>query len=809
MEEKNIKENLSEIIPVEITDEVKSSYLDYAMSVIVSRALPDVRDGLKPVQRRILYSAKELSLYHNQPYKKSARLVGEVLGKYHPHGDSAIYEAIVRMAQPFSLRYPLIDGQGNFGSIDGDDAAAMRYTEVRLSRIAEEMLEDLDKETVAFVPNFDNTLEEPTVLPSKIPNLLLNGVNGIAVGMATNIPPHNLNEVCDAIIEIIKNPEIDIISLTKIIKGPDFPTGGIIEGKDGILNAYSTGKGKIVLSCKYHFEQNKNKEFIIIDEIPYQTSKADIIKEIAELAKNNEIEINEIRDESDRKHGIRIVIEVEKGKDINIVLNKILAKTKLRTTYNILMLGLVNNQPKILNLKEILIHFINHRVEIIKRRTEFLKKKAEERLHIVDGLVKATDKIDLTINILKNSNDVQEAIEKLKQELNIDEIQAKAILDMKLQRIIALERNKLVEEKNNLEKDIIQYKEILGSKERINQIIIDELTTIKEKYGDSRKTEIKDFVENLEIEDLIHDEAIAIVIDDKGFIKRIPLEDLKISSRQDRSKDRINENVTNIIITSTKQNIFLMTKSGKIFIRKAYVIENASKKARGNHLNNILNIKDDPVVAICNVGSEIDPSKYLFIVTNLGYVKKVKLEEFSNLKNSGIKAISLNENEYVKKMFIIDKNDDIVITTKNGKFIRFDQEEVSELGRNAHGVIGIRMEENDEIINSFPVKKDYNNVFILAVSKEGKGKKTEISEYNKIGRGGKGIININAEEVIFSDCVTQDDEIILITKQGYLRRLPVIEIPTLGRNTSGVILFRPYEGDELSCGVKIEKDFKN
>ncbi|MEM2115902.1 MAG: DNA gyrase subunit A [Candidatus Woesearchaeota archaeon] len=799
--ESNQNSEKTQIIPVDVVDELKTSYLDYAMSVIVGRALPDVRDGLKPVQRRILFAAKELSLYHNQPHKKSARLVGEVLGKYHPHGDAAIYEAIVRMAQPFSLRYPLIDGQGNFGSIDGDSPAAMRYTEVRLSKLSEEMLEDLEKETVDFIPNFDNTLEEPVVLPTKIPNLLLNGSSGIAVGMATNIPPHNLKEVCDAIIALINNENISLEELMKIIKGPDFPTGGIIEGKDGLIKAYTTGKGKIIVSCKYHFEETKNKTYIVIDEIPYQTSKAEIIKELAELVKNSEIEIEEIRDESDRKHGVRIVLELEKNKDREIVLNKILSKTQLRTSYNILFLSLVKNQPRVLSLKEMLQYFINHRIEVIRRKTSFLKKKSQERLHIVNGLVRATENIEKTVEILKNSINQEDAISKLMEEYSLDEVQSKAILDMKLGKIISLERDKLIEEKQNLENEIKEFTEILGSEERIKSIILKEMEELKEKYGDERRTQIKEFVETYELEDLISDEKVAILLDEKGFIKRIELEDLKKGSRNNRATEKINESIRNILVTSNKQYLLLITKSGKIFLRKAYMIEEGTKKEKGMHTHDLINIKDDPIVAMCSFRT-LEPSNYVVLVTSKGYIKKISLSEFVNLKNAGIIGIRLEEDEYVKSIFIIRGNEEILIGTKKGKCIRFDSSKVPTLGRNARGVIGIRLESDDEVLNAFAHNPDEKN-FLLGIASNGKGKRTNIEEFSKTGRGGKGVRYINSSDAIFCDIVKEDDEIVLVSLNGYARRLEVKEIPVMNRNAKGVYLFRPHQNDKIICGVVV------
>ncbi len=797
---------MTKIIPIDITDEMKSAYLDYAMSVIVSRALPDVRDGLKPVHRRILYSAYQLNLLHNQPYKKSARLVGEVLGKYHPHGDAAIYDAIVRMAQPFSMRYVLIDGQGNFGSIDGDSAAAMRYTEVRLTKLAEEMLQDIDKDAIDFMPNFDNTLKEPIVLPAKVPNLLINGTSGIAVGMATNIPPHNLKEVVDAVVYYIKNPEADVKDLMQFIKAPDFPTGAVIEGTEGIIKAYTTGKGRIVIRSKYHFEQKGSKEIIVIDEIPYQTNKSEIIKEIAELAKRGLIDINDLRDESDRKHGIRIVIELKRSSDRDLILKRIFAHTKLKITYNIILLALVNGQPRLLNLKDMIHYFVEHRVEVIKRRTLFLLKKAQDRLHIINGLLIAISDIDKTVNILKQAKDVQEAKNALMSSFNIDEIQAKAILDMKLQRIIGLEREKLEREKSELEEKIKEYNEILSSREKINEIIINELQDLKEKYGDDRKTEITHAAQDISEEDLIKDEEVVIIINDKGFAKRIPIAKLKVSSRKDRSKERLNEGIKLILTASTKQNLFLVSNKGNAYVMKAWKIKEESKTAKGKHLNNIIKLKTEFITSGFAMPKNLADNLYVMFVTKKGFVKKTALKEFANVVSSGIRAINLDKDDEVVSCFITYGKSDVFIYTEHGMIIRFDENDVRPMGRSARGVRGIHLNENDQVIGAFCVENATINpdLGIFAIGRNGKGKITKIDEYSRIGRGGKGIISIKAKDVAYCCAVMPEDEVVLLSNKGYLRRLAVREIPIQGRNTTGVYLFRLKEDDFVKTGAKIK-----
>ncbi len=784
---------MSMIIKTDVVEEMKSSYLDYSMSVIVSRALPDVKDGLKPVHRRILYAAQQLGLYSNSAYKKSARLVGEVLGKYHPHGDISIYDAVVRMAQDFSMRYPLIDGQGNFGSIDGDSAAAMRYTELRLSKIAEETLEDIDKDTVDWLPNFDETLKEPVVLPSKVPNLIINGASGIAVGMTTNIPPHNLKEVADALIYYIHNPDATVSDLMKFIPGPDFPTGGIIEGNSELSKMYKTGKGKIILTSKYHFEDIKSKRAIVVTEIPYQVNKSVLITQIADLVKNGSVELSDIRDESDR-HGIRIVLELKRNADENVVVNRLLAHTNLRISFNAIFLALVDGQPKILNLQQVLFYFLKHREEVIRRRTTYLLRKANERLHIVLGLLKAIDKIDATVDILKHSRDVDDAITKLKELLEIDDIQAKAILDMKLQRIIGLERNKLMAEKESLESQILEYQEILNNRDKLLQIIVDDLEYLKNKYKSDRRTEISEQSFDFEDEDLIKDDEVILLYDEKGYAKTANLDTFKVYSLRKAMKGLKEEtpHLINGLFTTQKQIVFYISDKGRIFSSKTYRVPFVSKKSKGKHFSNIIGIRDEKITSCVSIGYDYSPNKFLFMVTNKGVVKKSKLSYFTGIRKTGIIAIGLEPDEYVVSSFITSGNDDIVLYTRLGNAIRFSEKDVRDMGRTARGVRGINLSMTDFVKGGFAVSPEMQNSngYLITITEKGYGKKTLLSEYSRIGRGGKGVKNIRIDQKngFVASCffVTDEDEFLFFTDLGYVRRLLVREIPTYSRISKGV-----------------------
>lgn len=762
----------------EISEELKSSYIDYAMSVIVGRALPDVRDGLKPVQRRILYAMYEMGLTSNRPYRKCARIVGDVLGKYHPHGDSAVYDALVRMAQDFAMRYPLIDGQGNFGSVDGDEAAAMRYTEARLAKIAEEMLADIDKETVDFVPNFDNTLKEPSVLPSKIPNLLINGSSGIAVGMATNIPPHNLREVCDAIVAFIRNPEISVEELVKFVKGPDFPTGGEIIGSSGILDAYKTGKGKIVVRGKVEVESRA----IIIKEIPYMVNKAKLIEKIAELIKEGRLEeVRTVRDESDRE-GIRVVVEL-KG-DAQIALNKLYMFTNLQTTFGIINLALVNGEPRILNLKDLISEYVNHRREIVRKRTEFELKKAEERLHIVEGLKRAVEDIDNVVSLIKASKSPKEAKEKLIEKYEFSEEQADAILQMRLQKLTNMEIEALIKEYEELIEKIKEYRSILSSITKIDEIIIKEVEEIKEKYGDERRTQIIEKHEEISVEELIAKENNVLVVTQNGFIKRMDIESFRLQERGGvgligiQLKDDV---PTTIIKCNSHDKLLFFTNFGKAYWINAYEIPKQDRTARGINIRRFLSVGEDE--RIVSVVPTRTFSGHVIILTEDGHIKRTKLSEFVNAKRSGI--IAGNKIAFARRC----KGSDVFISTKKGYGVRFKLNSIPELGRSAKGVKALKLRKGDEIANLTMVK---GKGYILTLTEKGYGKRTDESLYRATNRGTMGIINLKVTkktgDVVVSEYVEGNEELITLSKDGYALKIAVNKIPVKGRNTSGVII---------------------
>lgn len=762
----------------EISEELKSSYIDYAMSVIVGRALPDVRDGLKPVQRRILYAMYEMGLTSNKPYRKCARIVGDVLGKYHPHGDAAVYDALVRMAQDFTMRYPLIDGQGNFGSIDGDEAAAMRYTEARLAKIAEEMLADIDKETVDFVPNFDNTLKEPSILPAKIPNLLINGSSGIAVGMATNMPPHNLREVCDAIVAFIKNPEISVEELIRYIKGPDFPTGGEILGVDGIIEAYKTGKGKIVLRGCVEIE----KRAIVIKEIPYIVNKSKLVEKIAELIKEGKLEeVKTVRDESDRE-GIRVVVEL-KG-DVNTALNKLYLFTNLQVTFGIINLALVNGEPKILSLKDLISEYINHRREVIRRRTEFELKKAKDRLHIVEGLKKAVENIDDVISLIKSSKSPKEAKEKLIKKYKLSEKQAEAILQMRLQKLTNIEIEALIDEYKELVKKIREFEKILSSTTKIDEIIIKEVEEIKEKYGDDRRTRIIEKDESISVEELVAKEDNLLVVTQNGFIKRMNIDSIRLQERGRVGTIGI-QLKDDIPIITTKCNshdkLLFFTNLGKAYWINAYEIPKQDRTAKGVNIRNFLAFdENERVVSILPIA---DFSGYVVILTKDGHIKRTKLMEFTNAKRAGINAG--NEITCAK----ICNGDDVFISTKKGYAVRFKVKSVPDLGRSAKGVKALKLRDDDSIANVTMIKK---GGYILTLTENGYGKLTDEKQYRATNRGAMGVINIKVTrktgEVVLSEFVRGDEELITFSKDGYALRTTVKKIPAKGRNASGVLV---------------------
>ena len=799
------------IIATDIEEEMRNSYLDYSMSVIVARALPDVRDGLKPVHRRVLFGMQELGVFYNRPYKKSARIVGEVLGKYHPHGDSAVYDTMVRMVQDFSLRYPLIDGQGNFGSIDGDSPAAMRYTEVRLARIANEILRDLDKNTVDFRPNFDETLNEPVVLPTVFPNLLCNGASGIAVGMATNIPPHNLNEVIDALVAQIDNPEITIPELMRHIKGPDFPTGGIIYGSSGIKEAYETGRGKILLRAKASIEHARgNKDRIIITELPYQVNKAALIAKIAELVRLKKLDgIADLNDESDRD-GMRVVIELKRDAQPAVVLNNLSKHTQMQTTFGIINLALVDGQPRVMNLKEMLLHFIDHRHEVILRRTRFELEKAENRAHILEGLKIALDNIDEVIETIKKSRNPETAKANLMKRFGLSEIQAKAILEMRLQRLTGLERKKIEDEYKELIKLIAKLKSILDSRALQMQLIKEELIEIKERYGDERRTEIIHDYTEFSIEDMIAEEDMVITITRDGYIKRFPVSAYRRQNRNTRGSTgavaKGEDFVEHLFIASTHNYIMFFTDRGKCYWLKVHEIPQVGKAGKGRAIVNMIQVeKNEQITAFVNV-KEFSDEFYLTMATRMGLVKKTNLSAFKNPRRDGIYAIKLNEGDTLIEVKLTDGSNDIILATSMGMAIRFSETEVREMGRVAAGVRGIKLSKGDHVIGMVVVKREGT---LLAVSELGFGKRTHIREYRITHRGGKGIKTFKVSDktgrLVAIKEVIDDDDLMLITDRAIILRIHVGNIKSTGRDTMGVRLMRLDSGARVSDVARIAK----
>lgn len=797
------------IIPTVIEDEMKKSFLDYSMSVIVSRALPDIRDGLKPVHRRILFAMNEMGMHHNKPSKKCARIVGEVLGKYHPHGDTAVYDSLVRMAQSWSLRYPLIQGQGNFGSIDGDSAAAMRYTEARLSKISEEILKDIDKETVKFQPNFDDSLKEPKILPSVLPNLLINGSSGIAVGMATNMPPHNLNEVCSAIIETIKNPEITIKELTELIKGPDFPTGALLCGRMGILNAYATGRGKIKIRSLINTEEKKGKKRLIITEIPYMLNKSLLLKQIADLVKNKVVEgISGLRDESDRE-GMRIVIELKRDANPDIVINQLYKHSRLESVQGIMFLALKNNIPKILNLKQLMQSHIDHRFEIITKRTKYELKKAEERAHILEGLIIALNNIDEIIKKIKSSENVEKAKIRLITDYDLTDVQAKAILEMRLQKLASLEQEKIKNEYSELKKLIEKLKNILASKEAILNIIIDELNELKDKYGDLRRTKIIEYEEDLEIEDLIEEEDMVVTISHAGYIKRLPIDSYRQQYRGGKGiigvETKEEDIIEHIFIANTHSYLLVFTNKGKIYWLKVYKIPEASRYSKGKAIVNLIEgiEKNEKISAVIPI-REFDDKHYLLFGTKNGIIKKTNIKLYSKPRHGGIWAINLDENDDLIDVVLTDGTKRIILASKFGQAVKFNETDARPLGRYSKGVIGMRLKKNDEVVGMVIASDEKS---LLTITENGYGKRTNISEYRLINRGGTGVINIQTTQrngnVISIKSVIDEDEIILISKEGKVIRTSCKFISIIGRNTQGVRLMRLNPQDKCVDIAKI------
>jgi len=797
---------------ISIEEEMKSSYLDYAMSVIIGRALPEIRDGLKPVQRRILYAMFREGLLPGKKYSKCAGVVGEVLKKYHPHGDTAVYDALVRLAQDFNMRYPLVDGQGNFGSIDGDPAAAYRYTEARLAKIAEELLSDIDKETVDFTPNFDETTEEPALLPTRVPNLLINGSAGIAVGMATNIPPHNLGEVVDALIMLLENPDAAINDLMNVIKGPDFPTGAMIYGTGGIVEAYTHGRGLIKVRAKARIEREaKGGDSIIISELPYQVNKARLIEKIAELVREKRIEgISDIRDESDRD-GIRIVLELKRGEVPQVILNNLYKHTQMESTFGIIMLALVNGQPHILNLKRMLGYFLQHRRDVILRRTKFELRKAEERAHILEGLKIALDHLDAIISLIRNSKTPEEARNGLMTKYPLTEVQAQAILDMKLQRLTGLERDKIVKDYDDTLKEIERLKEILGSEKLVSKIIKDELVEIKNKYGDERKTEIVAETAELTIEDLITEEDMVITLSHNGYIKRNPLSIYRSQRRGGKGltgmETREEDYVEQLFIGSTHDYMLFFSNMGRLYWKKIYEIPEAGRTAKGKALVNLLPLTEgERITTALNVKDFKEG--YLVMFTKKGIVKKTALHEYSNPRSKGIIAVSLDEGDELIAVKRTTGKNDLIIGTKSGLAARFKEDDVRDVGRTARGVIGIRLSEGDEVVSADVIEKDTN---LLTVTEKGLGKRTKTEEYPVHGRGGKGVISIKLTEkggnAVGLLQVKDEDEIVLITNSGKLIRTKANSISVQGRNTQGVKLMDLEADDRIvSIGRVVEEE---
>jgi len=817
MSDKENKDLETSVIERDISEEMRSSYIDYSMSVIIGRALPDVRDGLKPVHRRVLYTMYDMGLRYNKPYKKSARIVGDVMGKYHPHGDAAIYDTLTRMAQDFSLRYPLVDGQGNFGSIDGDPPAAMRYTEARLSQISEEMLGDIEKETVKFVPNYDGSLMEPSVLPAKLPNLLVNGSNGIAVGMATNIPTHNLGEVCDAIIATIENPDITPKDLMKYIKGPDFPTGGIIRGRSGIKNYFETGRGSITVQARTEIEEIKgNREAIIITEIPYQVNKSALIESIAELVRNKKIQdISDIRDESDRR-GMRIVVEVKRDGNAQIVLNQLFKHTQLETTFGVIMLAIVDGRPKILNIKDVIEQYIRHRKQVIYNRTRYDLNKALQRAHILEGYLIALKNIDEVVEIIKKSKDASEAKEKLMKKFGLTDIQSQAILDMRLHQLTKLETEAIEEEHKGLLKLIDELRSVLKNPAKILKIIVDELKELKEKYGDKRKTEIAGEATELDIEDLIQKEDVVITITHSGYIKRIPCDAYRAQARGGKgvigSELKEEDFVDHLFVASTHSTILLFTSRGKVYALKGYEIPEAPRSARGKAIVNLLPIKDEKITSIISIDSFEEKKKeqtYLFMATRKGYVKKTPISDFANIRRSGINAISLEDGDILTGVAHTDGSYDIILGTKDGMSIRFSEKEVRDMGRDARGVRGIKLQKDDIVIGMEAAPSDTKKD-LLTVCENGYGKRTKLDEYRNQHRGGSGIITIKTTErngnVVGIHLVDDTDDLMIITEKGKIIRIHCKEISVVGRNTQGVRLVRLEEGDKVSSVEPVVKE---
>lgn len=802
------------LIPVNIEDEMKKSFIDYSMSVITARALPDVRDGLKPVHRRILYAMHDLGYTPDKAHRKSATTVGEVLGKYHPHGDTAVYDTMVRMAQNFSLRYMLVDGHGNFGSVDGDSAAAMRYTEARMSKIALEMLRDIEKDTVDFIPNYDESLKEPAVLPARFPNLLVNGTSGIAVGMATSMAPHNIREVIDCIVEEIENPEADIDDLLKHIKGPDFPTGGIIMGRDGFKKAYATGRGKVIVRAKSEIESmNGNRQRIVINEIPYQVNKANLIEKIADLVKDKKVEgISDLRDESDRV-GMRIVIELKKDANANIVLNNLYKHTQLQDTFSIIQIALVKGLPKVLTLKELVRHYLDHQIDVTVRRTKFELRKAEARAHILEGLKIALDNIDEVIRIIRGSKNVAEAKENLIARFNLSEIQAEAIAEMKLRALTGLERGKIEDEYLSLIKAIEYYNSLLASEYKVLMLIKEELLVIKDKFGDDRRTQVTAAADDLDIEDMIEEHEVAVTITHFGYIKRLPADTYKSQRRGGRGitalQTREEDFVEHLFITSTHNYMLFFTNKGKMYKLKTYEIPEAGRQAKGTALVNLLQLDADEKVSAVIKIKDFEDGKYLIFMTKHGTVKKTLLKDYDTNRNTGLLAISLLEDDELISVKHSRGTTELITVTKDGMSIKFSEEDVRSMGRTAMGVRGINLSEGDCVVGMDIIEE---GAYLLVVSENGFGKRTPVEDYRIQTRGGKGILTYKVApktgKLVGMKVVKDNDEVMLINMTGVIIRLNVNEVSEQGRSTQGVKLMRIGENDVLVSMAKISGELE-
>ena len=806
------------IIPIEITDEMKKAYIDYSMSVIVSRAIPDVRDGLKPVQRRILYTMNELGLQHNKPHRKCVKTVGEVMGSYHPHGDSAIYMAMVHLAQKWSLRYTLVDGQGNFGSIDGDDPAAMRYTEARMNRFAEEMLFDIDKDTIDWIPNFDETKKEPTVLPSKLPNLLINGTTGIAVGMATNMAPHNLKEICDGIIAYIDNTDITVQELMQYILGPDFPTGGIICGTKGIVDAYTTGRGRIIVRAKAEIEENEHgRNQIIVTEIPFTVNKALLIEKIAELVNDKKIEgIADIHDESD-KQGLRISIDLKKDAVPQVVLNNLFANTAMQYPFNINNVCLVHGRPMTLGLKDLIKYFYEHRHEVVIRRTQFELKQAQARIHILNGYIIALDNIDPIIKLIKSSKDSSEAISKMKEGYNLDEIQAKSILEMKLQKLTGLERSKIQKEHDELVELIKRLKAILADDNLVKEIIKEELNDIKDRCGDKRKTVIKQEINNITVKDIIPDEEVVITLSNQGYIKRTLLSEYRLQNRggvgAKASATKEEDFIKYLTISSTHKFLLAFTIKGNLYWKNVYELPEGAKNTKGRAIQNIFPIGvNDKLACVLDVDNLTDEeylnNHYVFFCTKRGTIKKTLLKEYSNVRSNGIHAIKIDEGDELLDVKITDGTQEIIIATRKGKAIRFNEAKVNPVGRIARGVRGISIGEKNEVVGAVVINQNDKNKTLLVVSELGFGKRSDIEDYRITNRGGVGVKTINITkktgELVAIEEVEQKDELMIINASGVAIRIKVEDIRIAGRDTQGVTLIKVTNGECIKNIAKIK-----